>query len=168
MNDTDLGRRFRATAVFAGMGSGLVMILIVLFALVSLVLGDSIGLGGFLRTLLLGGAVGALGGSLFAGGLSLLGRREGRDRLSYKTAMIAGASATFLAPLLLGIVLFAPQSVPILKIVIEYTGEAWWLLGLGAGCGFGLNRVARGATLNSGDRPEEITSGDPFFADGDS
>jgi hypothetical protein len=166
--DADLGKRIRATGVLAAVGSGVVMAVISIVALLALVLGDSVGMFGLFRALFAGGIVGAVGGALFAGSVSLLGRRKESDRLSYGSAIIAGASAAFLAPLLVGVVLFGPHPVPLLDIVLAYASDAWWLLGLGGAGGFVLNGLARGAFLRSGDEPEEITPGTSSLLEGDS
>ena len=168
MNESDVGRRLKATAVFAALGAGAVMLILSLSAVLALILGETIGLSEFLPPLLMAGAVGAVGGGLFAGGISVLGRQQGGDRLSYSAAMIAGASATFLAPLLLGLVLFFPHSIPILEVVLEYASGAWWLLGLGGAAGLVLNGVARRGAIGPGEQPEVITAGDPAAELGES
>ena len=149
----------RAVVVFATAGSVFAMLVVTLLVVLALLFGDSISLAEFLPPFLMSGVVGAVGGGMFAGGISFLGRREGSGRLSYKAAVIAGGLAAFLAPLLIGMVFLNSNSLPPLVLIETYASEFWWLLGLGGAGGAGLNHLARRVSLPSLEKTGVIEAG---------
>lgn len=165
MERNGMGQRLKATAFFSALGAGGMMLVLTLLTAVALVFGEAGSLGSFLRPLFWSGIVGAVGGGLFAGGVSLLGRRGEGNQLSHGAATVAGASAAFLSPLLIVLVLFNPQSVSLLEILPSYLSGAWWLAGLGGAVGLGLNHMARRASLGPVEPRGEIEPPEPGDVD---
>ena len=141
----------RAVASFAGIGAGLAVSVVALLFGLELLVGGVAQPENIPRILGLTAGFGAAAGAAFAVGVSVLGRGQDGERLPYWKASVAGALATFGGPLAIGIGIYVRSLDLLGPLVLDYTGKAWWLLGIGAAVGAGINHVSRRAKLESGE-----------------
>ncbi len=146
MSNDGAGRLVRAILFFAGIGAGVGAGIILAISAIAILIGDASLLGNVLQPLLAATGLGAVVGAAFASGVALLGRDETSGRLAHWKAALAGAVAGFVVPLVVmasALVVTGDLHTSLFDLALYWTEGTWWLLGLGASVGVGLNEVAR-------------------------